>query len=685
MCIVTSTADIAEPQNSISYLPGGGRAGKEAASAGTILRLLLPRVIVVALILTGVAWVISQNNITVDPSEVWSAVTQVTPYELVMALGLCMISFTAVAFYDVVSLRLFRKAQPPTHVARTGFTAVALGQMLGFGIVVATIARWRHYRAYGLTIATNAAISVFVAVSFLLALTMLVAVSGLISPHAVAAATGWEPGFVMLISTIGLAVGLILLAVCYLQPRLSVAGKALTIPRFHAVRLMLMLTILDVLPAAGILWILLPADSGITFTALLPVFIAALTLGLASNAPAGIGILEVACLLAWPHVDPAELVASLVLFRTVYYILPFLVAAGMMVEFEWRSNVRGLAFPGSEKRRDPFRRADVVEGPVPGVLPREVSTLLKTSSRAEAALARLGDKSFLLSRDRDAFMMFADRGNSLVSLAEPVGSRLGWTQMLHRFEAEARTRMAEPVFYKADSTFAAFLARSGYSISLIGHEAVVRTQSFDLESRPCRELRRKCRQAAKGGLVVAMHPAGTAHCEELKPVSDAWVAAKSGRERGFSMGRFDADYLRNFDILVARTGGRAVGFVSILKSGDGHEWSVDLMRASPDAPPGTMHALIVEAIGAAKAAGAHRLSLCSVAFSQIDCPNSLLEKLSAYFYRTKGAETGLTGLYRFKRSFNPVWEPLYLCARNRVLPVSALVSIHQLVVDPEPV
>ncbi len=680
---VTSSAEFSDTQDTIKGY-ARNTTGGEGVSLGPILRQLLPRLVAVTLVMVGVALVLQEHEITIDPGQVWTSIRYIPPTSIALAACLCVISFGAVACYDIVSLRLFRHAVPPSHAARTGFTAVAMGQMLGFGIVVATLVRWRHYRAYGIGIGRNAGISFFIAVGFLLSLCLLVALSGLMSPTAVAAASGLQTGTVVAGSLAGLALGASVLALCYLQPRIVFRDRLFTLPRFRAVRNMLILAVVDVIPAAGILWLLLPADSGITFGELLPVFIAALALGLASNAPAGIGILEVACLLAWPHVAQSDLLGSLLLFRLIYYILPFLAAGYLMVEFEWNRTMRGQVFPKSERRSDPFRRRDVIDCIAPGVLPVEVERLLRASSRAEDALARLGDKSFLMSRDRDSLLMFADRGNNLVALSEPAGSRLSWYELLQRFEAEARTRMAAPVFYKAGPAFAAFLARSGYGISLIGHDAIIRPQSFDIDARACRELRRKVRQAQKSGLEITLYRAGTAPLAELRPVSDAWLAAKPGGERGFSMGRFDTDYLSHFDILVARYRGRAVGFISILKSGDAREWSIDLMRSHPDAPQGTMHALIADAIDRAKQAETPRFSLCSVAFALIENPGSLVERLLAYFYRKRGGETGLTGLHRFKRSFDPTWEPVYLCARSKTLPVSALVSIRQLVVDPDP-
>ena len=69
---------------------------------------------------------------------------------------------------------------------------------------------------------------------------------------------------------------------------------------------------------------------------------------------------------------------------------------------------------------------------------------------------------------------------------------------------------------------------------------------------------------------------------ELRAISDAWLGGKTGREKGFSVGRFDADYLAHFDISVVRKDGRIVAFANILASDGGNHLAVDLMRYVPE-------------------------------------------------------------------------------------------------------
>ena len=72
------------------------------------------------------------------------------------------------------------------------------------------------------------------------------------------------------------------------------------------------------------------------------------------------------------------------------------------------------------------------------------------------------------------------------------------------------------------------------------------------------------------------------------------AGAKNAREKGFSLGRFDRDYMRNFPIAVVRVGERIVAFANVWAGGGRRELSVDLMRHVRNAPNSIMEYLFLE-------------------------------------------------------------------------------------------
>src|SRR5205814_9908427 len=95
-------------------------------------------------------------------------------------------------------------------------------------------------------------------------------------------------------------------------------------PGATLVLIQLGLTALDILAAAAALWALLPATET-SFIAFAAVYAAALTLGVLSHIPGGLGVFEVAILYAIGREAPASAgAAALVTYRAVYFLLPLL-------------------------------------------------------------------------------------------------------------------------------------------------------------------------------------------------------------------------------------------------------------------------------------------------------------------------------------------------------------------------
>jgi phosphatidylglycerol lysyltransferase len=92
---------------------------------------------------------------------------------LVLAAAATWISFRAVAGYDLTLHRHLATGIAPDRARRAGFAAIAIGQIVGLGVVTGTLVRWRLLPELGLLGAAR--LSLLVAVSFLAARGVLMA------------------------------------------------------------------------------------------------------------------------------------------------------------------------------------------------------------------------------------------------------------------------------------------------------------------------------------------------------------------------------------------------------------------------------------------------------------------------------------------------------------------------------
>jgi len=289
-------------------------------------------------------------------------------------------------------------------------------------------------------------------------------------------------------------------------------------------------------------------------------------------------------------------------------------------------------------------------------------------ARPDIQLAHLGDKSFIFSEDKRAFIMAARAGTSLVAMGGPIGEHAAWRNTLSAFRTLAERGSLRPVVYAASPDILPELIEIGFRMEKIGENAVVDLRAFNLVGKDRQDLRTARRRIAEreGALFQILYPpVNPQTLESLAPVSQAWLASQSGGEKSFSLGRFDPIYLANFPIAVVRMGGAPVAFANIWTTPDKHYASIDLMRYDPArSPPGMMDFLICEIILWAQREGYQKFDLGMAPLSglAVERHAPLFQKLGRLVYEEGGAFYNFEGLKRFKEKFGPAWEPRYLAA-----------------------
>jgi|GEM_PF-4849565 len=336
-------------------------------------RLRWIRAVVLLPTLAGVGALFSNIVGSIDMAVVRTELVSTSPWALLAALVCTTASFIAIASYDVVAQRVSGLRLSPRQAFKSGFTASAIGQTTGFGMVVCTFVRWRMMRGFGIGPVQAAQMTAIVSGGFVLAGFGLLSVTLLFSPTELAAVTGLNEGAMRQFGALGVAVMAALFALAWWQP------ARLMVPPFHSMLVFVALTVADIIPAAIALWVLMPEGSGVTLAMLVPVFMTGLMLGLVTGAPGGVGVLEMSCLLAFAHIDPAAMVAALIMFRAVYFLVPFAIAAGVWAADE----ASARRAPGERRNRN--RGADVLAPAGIGTVPAEAMPLVATAPRAEVA------------------------------------------------------------------------------------------------------------------------------------------------------------------------------------------------------------------------------------------------------------------------------------------------------------
>ena len=150
--------------------------------------------------------------------------------------------------------------------------------------------------------------------------------------------------------------------------------------------------------------------------------------------------------------------------------------------------------------------------------------------------------------------------------------------------------------------------------------------------------------------------------DQLRAVSDDWLAQHAGAEKGFSLGFFAPEYVARFPVAVIERDGRIVAFANVWPGAQHVEASVDLMRYDHHAPKDVMDALFVHVMLWAKEQGYRWFALGMAPLSGFEqSPVApLWSRLASFLYKHGEAVYNFQGLRAFKDKFDPVWEPRYL-------------------------
>ncbi|MFY8098802.1 MAG: lysylphosphatidylglycerol synthase domain-containing protein, partial [Allorhizobium sp.] len=269
-------------------------------------------------------------------ADVLRSLQDTSAASIALAIAFTALSFITLCFYDLNALSFIGRQRPWPEVALTAFSAYAVGNVAGFGALSGGAIRYRAYSRVGLSPDEIGRIIAFVTVSFSLGLALLTTGSLIPMAGEIAPLLGISSSTLATVSTIILLAILLLLGIAR-RGGLKIAGRTLRLPDTGTLSRQFLVTVLDVAFAASVLYALLPAEAQISWPAFFAVYAVAIGIGVVSHVPAGLGVFEAVILAALGSQVPGDaLLASLVAYRAIYYVLPLVIAILLVTVTELR-------------------------------------------------------------------------------------------------------------------------------------------------------------------------------------------------------------------------------------------------------------------------------------------------------------------------------------------------------------
>jgi len=226
----------------------------------------------------------------------------------------------------------------------------AVSNFLGFSYLTGMGVRFRTYAAIGLDIAEISAILGTAWISFWGA--VLLVGGGVLVIHPLGLSRILPLGDALEVGIGAALLGVLCVAFAWTGTgarSVTLLGHRIALPDAASLALLLGAGLVDMLGAALALWVLLPADLAAGLPAFLVLYGAATALGVLSHAPGGIGVFEATMIAGLGAAGRSDVLVSLLIYRLIYYALPFAVAAASLAILwlrDRRGAVRGVLGTG---------------------------------------------------------------------------------------------------------------------------------------------------------------------------------------------------------------------------------------------------------------------------------------------------------------------------------------------------
>lgn len=356
--------------------------------------------------------------------DVTRAISSISRERVAAALLLVALNYAVLTLYDFLAVRYVRRRVGYGRVALTSFVSYTFSYNTGMAVLSSTPVRYRFYGAAGFSAGDVAKVVTFCVLTFWLGFFALGGVVFMLEPAAVPSALHLGLGSTRPLGLLLLSVAAAHILIVLLRRRpLSVRGFELSLPSPGMTLAQVAVSSLDWLIAAGVLYVLLPEQAGVSFAGFLAIFLLAQMAGLASQVPGGLGVFESAVLLLMPAAARApEVLATLLVYRLVYYILPLLVALTLLGGYEVLA-----------RRRLLLRLTAPLRAPMGGLVPQLMAlvvfvggALLLFSGATPGIQARLDwlERSFPLSLLEVSHFLGSLVGILLLFLARGLQRRL---------------------------------------------------------------------------------------------------------------------------------------------------------------------------------------------------------------------------------------------------------------------
>ncbi|MEM9535292.1 MAG: UPF0104 family protein [Cyanobacteria bacterium P01_E01_bin.45] len=275
-------------------------------------------------------------------TDILQAMDAIGARQLLEALLLTIGSYTAIATYDILAFRYIRHPLSPLKVALSGLVTYAISPNIGFAFFTGGALRYRLYSAWNVSAIEIAEVTLFSNLSLWVGVCAVAGAVFVVAPIPVPARIAIPLGSLPLLGVVFVALAATYLVLAAtLKRSLQVGDRRIRFPSFKLAVSQIAVFAADWGCAAVALFLLLDLPPTVTFPQFFSVYVVGLGLGLLSTVPGGVGVFETVMLLFLSQfaAEP-DILGALIVFRCLYYFLPFVLCVTGLGMYELRRSFR---------------------------------------------------------------------------------------------------------------------------------------------------------------------------------------------------------------------------------------------------------------------------------------------------------------------------------------------------------
>jgi len=261
----------------------------------------------------------------VDLEKVAGALRGTPPENIAIAAACVAAAYVTLTCYDLFALRTIGLRHVPYRVAAmAAFCSYSIGHNIGATVFTSNAIRFRIYSAWGLSVIDVAKMAFITGLTFWLGNLVVLGLGMLYEPQAATLIDQLPPW----LNRLAAMAMLVIIAgyLIWVGTRRRVVGRhnwQVALPGARLTLVQIGIGFLDLGLSGTAMYMLMPPNAGADFVGIVVTFVLSTLLAFASHSPGGLGVFDASILVGLPQFPPEQLLAALLLFRLLYYIIPF--------------------------------------------------------------------------------------------------------------------------------------------------------------------------------------------------------------------------------------------------------------------------------------------------------------------------------------------------------------------------